>query len=249
MWDNATLNEELWHVTGLMTLRSEWEEQGRPGDFNLYENARMTEMFDEMGGRIRSLDGAERAETEQALVDSFNLYFSKFETGELKAETLEEVEAAFGEETDFGATINANTVMFEFGRQLAQLREANSITETTFAKFALQVLDYLNRALKSLRLVAISLDSEGGVFDGTAFQAMVLEMEKERRGFNERINGLLAAAEEEATDGAFFVDPVVDALIEMGGIISRSTAERRWSKENFAANKSQWDEANVRVRR
>ena len=102
-------------MTGLMTLRSEWEEQGRPGDFNLYENARMTEMFDEMGGRIRSLDGAERAETEQALVDSFNLYFSKFETGELKAETLEEVEAAFGEETDFGATINANTVMFEFG--------------------------------------------------------------------------------------------------------------------------------------
>jgi glycine/D-amino acid oxidase-like deaminating enzyme len=75
MWDNATLNEELWHVTGLMSLRSEWEEQGRPGDFNLYENARMTEMFDEMGGRIRSLDGAERAETEQALVDSFNLYF------------------------------------------------------------------------------------------------------------------------------------------------------------------------------
>ena len=64
-------------MTGLMTLRSEWEEQGRPGDFNLYENARMTEMFDEMGGRIRSLDGAERAETEQALVDSFNLYFSK----------------------------------------------------------------------------------------------------------------------------------------------------------------------------
>ena len=40
--------EELWHVTGLMTLKSEWEEAGRPGDFNIYENARMTEMFDEM---------------------------------------------------------------------------------------------------------------------------------------------------------------------------------------------------------
>ena len=26
MWDNATLNEELWHLTGLMTLKSEWEE-------------------------------------------------------------------------------------------------------------------------------------------------------------------------------------------------------------------------------
>ena len=28
MWDNATLNEELWHLTGLMILKSEWEEQG-----------------------------------------------------------------------------------------------------------------------------------------------------------------------------------------------------------------------------
>ena len=51
MWDNATLNEELWHLTGLMTLRSEWEEQGRPGDFNLYENARTAEMFDELAER------------------------------------------------------------------------------------------------------------------------------------------------------------------------------------------------------
>ena len=29
----------------------------------------------------------------------------------------------------------------------------------------------------------------------------------------------------------------VDALIEMGGIISRSTAQRRWSKEKYEANK------------
>ena len=40
--------EEMGHVTGLMTLKSEWEEAGRPGDFNLYENARLAEMF----GRI-----------------------------------------------------------------------------------------------------------------------------------------------------------------------------------------------------
>jgi hypothetical protein len=78
-----------------MTLRSEWEEQGRPGDFNLYANARLAEMFDELAERIRSLEGQERAETEQALVDSFNLYFSEFQKGELKAETLEDVEAAF----------------------------------------------------------------------------------------------------------------------------------------------------------
>jgi hypothetical protein len=138
--------------------------------------------------------------------------------------------------------VNGRSIIFEFGRQLAQLCEANSITETTFAKVARRVLAYLNGALKSWRIVAISLDSEGGVFDGTAFQAMVLEMEKQMRRLNERINGLLAAAEEEATVDTFFMDPVVDALIEMGGIISRSTAERRWSKGKFAADKSQWDE-------
>ena len=41
----------------------------------------MTEMFDEMGRRIRSLEDAERAETEQALGDTFNLYFSESQKG------------------------------------------------------------------------------------------------------------------------------------------------------------------------
>ena len=86
MWDNATLNEELWHLVGLMTLRAEWEAAGRPGNFNQFEDARMAEMFDELATRIRSLEGDERAKTEQALVDSFNLYFSPFEKGELKAQ-------------------------------------------------------------------------------------------------------------------------------------------------------------------
>ena len=66
-------------------------------------------------GRLQSLEGQERAETEQALVDSFNLYFSEFQKGELKAETLEDVEAAFGQEAAFGAKINANSIIFEFG--------------------------------------------------------------------------------------------------------------------------------------
>ena len=52
MWDNAALNEELWHVTGLMTLRSEWEEQGRPGDFKQFQDARTAEIFNELSERI-----------------------------------------------------------------------------------------------------------------------------------------------------------------------------------------------------
>ena len=36
---------------------------------------------------------------------------------------------------------------------------------------------------------------------------------------------------------------MVSALINIGGIISKSTAQKRWSKEKFAANKSQRDEA------
>jgi hypothetical protein len=68
MWDNATLNEELWHVTGLMTLRSEWEEQGRPGDFKQFQDARTAEIFNELTERIRSLEGQERAETARAML-------------------------------------------------------------------------------------------------------------------------------------------------------------------------------------
>ena len=89
--------------------------------------------------------------------------------------------------------INPYSVVFEFARQLVQPRETNSITETTFAKFARQILAWLNRVLKSLRIVANSLDSEGGVFDGTAFQSMVLEMEKQMRALNDRMSRMLAA--------------------------------------------------------
>ena len=103
--------------------------------------------------------------------------------------------------------INPYSVVFEFARQLVQLRETNSITETTFAQFARQVLAWLNRVLKNLRIVANSLDSEGGVFDGTAFQSMVLEMEKQMRALNERMSRMLAADEEAAPVDTFFVDP------------------------------------------
>jgi len=150
---------------------------------------------------------------------------------------LEYIEAAFGGETEFDVPINPYSVVFEFARQLVQLRETNSVTETTFAQFARQVLAWLNRALKSPRIVANSLDSEGGVFDGTAFQSMVLEMEKQMRALNERMSRMLAADEEAAPVDTFFVDPFRRCLIEMGGIISRSTAQRRWSKEKFEANK------------
>jgi hypothetical protein len=49
-------------------------------------------------------------------------------------------------------------------------------------------LAWLNRVLKSLRIAANSLDSEGGVFDGTAFQSTVLEMEKQMRALNDRMS-------------------------------------------------------------
>jgi hypothetical protein len=120
---------------------------------------------------------------------------------------LEYIEAAFGGETEFDVPINPYSVVFEFARQLVQLRETNSITETTFAQFARQVLAWLNRALKSPRIVANSLDSEGGVFDGTAFQSMVLEMEKPMRTLNERMSRMLAADKEAAPVDTFFVDP------------------------------------------
>jgi hypothetical protein len=44
IWDNASLNEELWHLVNLMTLKAEWEEQGRPGDFKQFQDARTAEM-------------------------------------------------------------------------------------------------------------------------------------------------------------------------------------------------------------
>jgi hypothetical protein len=139
--------------------------------------------------------------------------------------------------------INANSVIFEFGRQLAQLRETNSISETAFAKLARKVMEWLNGALKNLRQVAATLDSEGSAFEGTALQGMVLQMEKEMRALNDRMSRMLAAEEEVAGVDPYFTDPVIDALIEMGGIISRSTAQRRWTKEKFEANKSQWEDA------
>ena len=37
MWDNASLNEELWHLVNLLTLKAEWEEQVRPGDFSQFQ--------------------------------------------------------------------------------------------------------------------------------------------------------------------------------------------------------------------
>ena len=39
-----SLNEELWHLVNLMTLKAEWEEQGRPGDFKQFQDARTAEM-------------------------------------------------------------------------------------------------------------------------------------------------------------------------------------------------------------
>ena len=41
--------------------------------------------------------------------------------------------------------------------------------------------------------MATSLDSEGGVFDGTAFQSMVLEIEKQMHALNDRMSRMLAA--------------------------------------------------------
>jgi hypothetical protein len=72
----------------------------------------------------------------RALVDSFNLYFGEFHEGQELAKNLEDIEALFGTESYFKAKINPYGVIFEFGRQLAQLREADSSTETTFTKFA-----------------------------------------------------------------------------------------------------------------
>ncbi len=75
---------------------------------------------------------------------------------------------------------------------MAQLREANSITETTFTKFARQIQAWLDRALKSLRLVAISIDSEGGALDGfdflhplisLYFNDLLLAQNKRKTGF------------------------------------------------------------------
>ena len=151
MWDNAALNEELWHLVNLLTLKAEWIEQGQPGDFAQFQDARSAEIFNELAERIRSLEGDERAQTEQALIDSFNLYFSKFSKGAVDANSLEDIEAAFGQEGYFGADINPFSVVSEFARQLARLRETGSITETTFAKLARQVMAYLNRALQTLR--------------------------------------------------------------------------------------------------
>ena len=101
MYDNASLNEELWHLANLLTLKAEWEEQGRPGDFNQFQDTRAGEIFGEMAGRIRSLEGPERGHAEQALVDSFNLYFSRFSRGEVGAESLDDIEGAFGQRICF----------------------------------------------------------------------------------------------------------------------------------------------------
>ena len=70
------------------------------------------------------------------------------------------IAAGGGGETEFDGPINSYSVVFEFARQLVQPRETTSITETTFAKLARQVLAWLNLAFKSLRIVANSLDSE-----------------------------------------------------------------------------------------
>ena len=68
--DNAALNEELWHLVGLMTSRAEWEAAGRPGDFSQFQDARLAGMFDELAERIHSQEGTERPDAEQALVDT-----------------------------------------------------------------------------------------------------------------------------------------------------------------------------------
>ena len=120
---------------------------GPAGDFKRFQDARTAEIFNELAERP-PLEGQEQVETEHALVDSFYLYFSEFGKGQLKAESLEYIEVAFGGETEFDVPINPYSVVFEFARQLVQLREANSITETTFAQFARQVLAWLNRALR-----------------------------------------------------------------------------------------------------
>ena len=44
MRDNASLNEELWHLVNLMTLKAEWLEQGQPGDFKQFQDARTAKM-------------------------------------------------------------------------------------------------------------------------------------------------------------------------------------------------------------
>jgi len=48
---------------------------------------------------------------------------------------------------------------------------------------------------------------------------MVTDMEKEMRKLNDRINGLLVAGETAPAD-TYQIDPVVNALIEMVGIMS-----------------------------
>jgi hypothetical protein len=128
-------------------------------DFKRFQDARTAEIFNELaersaGSRVR------RRSKPSTRSSSFYLHFSEFEKAQLKAESLEDIEAAFGGETEFDVPINPYSVVFEFARQLVQLRETNSITETTFAEFAPQVLAWLNRALKSLRIVANSLSRQ-----------------------------------------------------------------------------------------
>ena len=55
-------------MVNLLTLKAEWEEQGRPGDFSQFQDARATEIFNEVAERIRSLEGQKRAETVRAML-------------------------------------------------------------------------------------------------------------------------------------------------------------------------------------
>jgi hypothetical protein len=97
-------------------------------------------------------------------------------------------------------------VVFEFARQSVQPRETNSITETTFAKFARQILAWLNRALRvyeSWRTRSIAkVASLTAPLSNPWFAKW-----KQMRALNDRMSRMLAADEEAAPVDTFFVDP------------------------------------------
>ena len=56
IWDNASLNEELWHLVNLMTLKAEWEDQGSPGDLGSFKTLAPPRWLLISGGRRMRYD-------------------------------------------------------------------------------------------------------------------------------------------------------------------------------------------------
>lgn len=161
------LGEELVHVATYVSYKREWISLGRPGDFREFYAAGIRDVYDDIGRTIETVPSDTAHRLKQALLDSYNVYFSKFAKGSQQFQG--------SVETILKELPNEHAVEFvsEFLRQAIQFKRDGRINEDTHVRIRRYLQDlalWVQGVIRRLKLVLPEI--EEGAFGPRAKETL-----------------------------------------------------------------------------